>query len=79
MGLFRSRVSRRFPLAGLLSDLALVGATASRLARRRTATGPTGTLSGVEVALAGGAAFRLLQRLVRRRRARRRTRAIDPT
>lgn len=68
MGLIRNRISRRFPTLGLLSDLALVGATVNRFMQRKNVPGAKAG-STAELALAGGAAFRLLQRLRRRRKA----------
>ncbi|MEM9564974.1 MAG: hypothetical protein AAGA93_20290 [Actinomycetota bacterium] len=77
MGFLRNRLGRRFPVAGLLSDLALVGAAANRLARRgRNGTGSPAAASPVELALAGGAAMRLVQRWRRRRQRRRLARAL---
>ena len=76
MGFIRNRITRRFGFLGLLSDLALVGTTASRLMQRRTA-GPAAKMSATEMALAGGAAMRLLQRLRRRRKQRRTVTVIE--
>lgn len=70
MRFLSNRLARRFPRLGLLSDLALVGAAASRLARRGETTGTARAASGAETALAAGAAFRLLQRWRRRRASR---------
>lgn len=70
MALFRNRLTRRFSTLGLLSDLALVGTAVGRLAQRQNGSG-TRKASPVELALAGGAALRLLQRLRRRRKRRR--------
>ena len=75
MGFFRTRLLRRFPRLGLAADLALVGSAASRLFRRGGQTGASRAMSAPEMALAGGAAFRLLGRLRRRRKARRLARA----
>jgi hypothetical protein len=75
MGIIRNRLTRRFPTFGLLSDLALVGAAASRLFQRQSGTGPTAKASTTELALAGGAAFRLLRRFRRRRKAQKAARA----
>jgi len=72
MRFLRNRMARRFPKLGLISDLALVGAALSQLTRRGESSGPARASSGIELALAGGAALRLLNRF-RRRRARRRS------
>jgi hypothetical protein len=77
MGRFRNRLNRRFPRLGLASDLAMVGATASRVVRSRNGSGSARPASGVELALAGGAAVRLLGRWRRRRRNRRLAQAIE--
>lgn len=77
MGIFRNRVHRRFPVLGLLSDLALVGAAANRMVQRRRGYATANAASGAELALAGGAALRLLGRLRRRRKARKLSRAAD--
>lgn len=69
MGIIRNSVTRRFKTLGLLSDLALVGAAANQMIQRRNGTA-TREASMTEMALAGGAAMRLFQRL--RRRSRRR-------
>ncbi len=68
MGIIRNRLTRRFPTVGLVSDLALVGAAASRLFQRQGGAGAAAKASPAELALAGGAAFRLLRRLRRRRK-----------
>lgn len=70
MGIIRNRLTRRFATLGLVSDLALVGATLSRALQRRNGTGAK-SASMTEMALAGGAALRLLGRLRRRRKVRR--------
>lgn len=69
MGFLRNRLNRRFPRLGLLSDVALVGAAANRLARRDKSSGAAGAASNAELVLAVGAAMRLLRRVRRRRRA----------
>ena len=66
MGLLRIR-SGRFSTLGLISDLALVGATAGRLVRR--GRGNPQQASVTELLLATGAAFRLVQRLRLRSRS----------
>lgn len=71
MRFLRNRLARRFPRLGLLSDLALVGAAVSQLTRRGDNTGPARATSGVELALAAGAALRLVNRWRRRRAGRR--------
>ena len=76
MGILRNRSTRRYSRLGLISDLALVGAAASRLVRRGDGPGADRASSGMELALAGGAAVRLLRRW-RRRRARRRALTVD--
>ena len=68
MGLIRNGLTRRFPKIGLLSDLALVGAAVNRAMQRKGGTGAKAG-STAELALAGGAAFRLLRRWRRRRKA----------
>lgn len=70
MGFIRNRLARRFPFLGLASDVALVGAAAGRLLQRRNGTAAT-PASPIEMALAGGAAFRLFRRYRRRRKAKR--------
>lgn len=75
MGIIRNRITRRFGFLGLLSDLALVGTAASRLAQRRA--GGAAKVSTTEMALAGGAAMRLLQRLRRRRKHRKTVTVIE--
>ena len=70
MGLLRNRLTRRFSTLGLVSDVALVATALTRAVR---SNGNRGRPSPVELAFAGGAALRLLQRLRRRRRARRLT------
>ncbi len=72
MRFLRNRLARRFPRLGLLSDLALVGAAVSQLTRRGQSSGTAKAGSGIELALAGGAALRLINRF-RRRRAQRRS------
>lgn len=72
MGLFRNRLTRRSSKLGLASDVALVGAAAGRLAGRRSGRGAG---SPTELVLAGGAAFRLLRRFLRRRRNKRSAKA----
>ena len=67
MGITRNRLTRRFSKLGLLSDLALVGAAASRLLQKQS-SGTGQKASVTELALAGGAALRLLQRFRRRRK-----------
>lgn len=67
MAILRNRLVRRFGVLSLLSDLALVGAAASRLAQRRNGTAQRA--SATELALAGGALYRLAQRFRRRRKA----------
>lgn len=69
MGIIRRRLTKRFSSLGLLSDLALVGTAANRLAQRRNGTS-TANPSMTEMVLAGGAALRLVQRLRRRRKRR---------
>ncbi len=69
MGFVRNRLSRRFSSLGLVSDLALVGAAMGRAFQRKNGVA-TSKASGTELVLAGGAAFRLLQRLRRNRKAR---------
>lgn len=69
MGFFRNKVTRRSSVLGLLSDLALIGAAANRAIQRRGDSG-SAKASVTELTLAGGAAFRLLQRMRRRRKAR---------
>lgn len=69
MGIIRSRLARRFTTLGLISDLALVGAAAGRIFQRKGAPGAK-SASMTEMALAGGAALRLLQRMRRRRKSR---------
>lgn len=78
MGVIRRLFFRRFRGLGLLSDLFLVGAAGARLfrARRQPANG-VGPVSPGELALAGGAAFRLLRRFGRSRKAKRQARALD--
>ncbi|MEL6983173.1 MAG: hypothetical protein AAFO29_12180 [Actinomycetota bacterium] len=71
MRFLRNRLARRFPRLGLLSDLALVGAAAGRLVRRGDSAGAARTASNAEMVLAAGAAVRLLNRLRRRRSAKR--------
>ena len=80
MGVIRRLFFRRFGRLGFLSDLFLVGAAGARLvrARRQPAAG-AGAVSPGELALAGGAAFRLLRRLRRSRKAKRLARALDVT
>lgn len=85
MGLFRNRSSRRSSKLGLFSDLFLVGTAAGRMAQqRRAGAGTARASSGAEMALAGGAAFRLARRLLRRRKARKlhkadkAARVVDP-
>ena len=68
MGVIRNLLSRRFPKVSLLSDLALVGAAAGRVLQRRQSALPLAG-SPVELALAGGAALRLVQRWRRRRKS----------
>ncbi len=68
MGLIRNRISRRFPKLGLLSDLALVGAAVNRATQRKNSPGSNAG-SSAELVLAAGAAFRLVKRLRRRRKA----------
>lgn len=68
MGIIRNRLTRRFPTFGLVSDLALVGAAASRLFQRKGAGASAGRASTAEMALAGGAALRLMRRMRRRRK-----------
>ncbi len=71
MGVIRRTFFRRFRGLGLLSDLFLVGAAGARLMKgRRQPAGATAVNPG-ELALAGGAAFRLLRRLRRSRKAKR--------
>lgn len=71
MRFLRNRLARRFPRLGLLSDLALVGAAASRVARRGDTAGAARTASTTEMMLAAGAAMRLFQRFRRRRSTKR--------
>ncbi|MEM9134714.1 MAG: hypothetical protein AAF962_19500 [Actinomycetota bacterium] len=80
MGVIRRLFLRRFRGLGLLSDLFLVGAAGARLARaRRQPANGAGAVSPGELALAGGAAFRLLRRLRRSRKAKRLARTADVT
>jgi len=74
MRFLRNRLARRFPRLGLLSDLALVGAAVSQLTRRDGSSGTAKAGSGIELALAAGAALRLVNRFRRRRSAKR---AVD--
>lgn len=71
---------RRFPVVGRMTDVAIVGNTALRVANRRGlvsddmakkfgAADSSGgsSVSAAELAMAGAAALRLVQRMVRRR------------
>jgi hypothetical protein len=69
MGLLRNR-TRRFSRLGLISDLFLVGTAAGRMVQRRNGSGTGSAASGPELALAGGAAYRLARRWLRRRKRR---------
>jgi hypothetical protein len=73
MGLVRNRLTRRFKGLGLISDVALVGTAAGRAARR----GGGSKMSAGEMAMAGGAALRLVRRLRRRRKAKKAARIIE--
>ena len=78
MGVIRRLFLRRFSRLGFLSDLFLVGAAGARLARaRRQPANGTGAVTPGELVLAGGAAFRLLRRFRRSRKAKRLARAAD--
>ncbi len=71
----------RFRTLGLLSDVAMVAAAASRVARRpggTTASSAAGAGPG-ELVLVAGAAFRLLRRIRRVRKNRRAAGVIDVT
>ena len=74
MSFLRRVFSSRFRSLGLLSDIAMVGAAASRVVRRPAGARPAGR-SGAnrpgELILVAGAAFRLLKRIRRVRRKRR--------
>ena len=79
MRFLRSFLSGRFRGVGLLSDLAMVAAAASRVARRPAGGSSAGgsARSSGEWFLVAGAAFRLLRRIRQVRRKRRITSAAD--
>jgi len=69
MGILRSRAAKKFSKFGLLSDLALLASAVTRLFQHKNGVSSQKMAgSTTELALLGGAAFRLLRRVTRRRK-----------